>query len=302
MKKTYSFLIIALIGWGISACKKETSIENGSSTANFTALINGVQWTSARTTEGATLLQGMLNITGISADSQEISITLTDTALGKYTLSPTTSSLAAYGYVDSSSAATFSTSQGADSTQSGGTVTLTQVNRTNNTVSGTFSFTVYRGSDGQQRSITSGIFNNIPYTTSLPTSSPGDTVTATIDGTAWTGQSIQATTLDGQLTILGSSSDASQSVALIIPTNAQAGTHPLTPSGGSPTYMAVYDFASSSGGNTAAPASSGSINVLVNNTTTSRISGSFTFNTTDATGVNTNHSITSGYFSVYYGQ
>jgi Family of unknown function (DUF6252) len=302
MKKTYTFLIVALIGWSLSACKKETSVETGSATANFTALINGIQWTSARTTEGATLVQGMLNITGISADSQEISITLTDTALGVYTLSPVTSSLAVYGYIDSSNADAFSTSQGVDSTQSGGKVTLTQVNRTNNTVSGTFSLTVYRSSDGQQRSITSGVFNNISYATSVPAGTPGDTLTATIDGVAWTGQAVEASALQSQLTILGSSSDASESIALILPTNTTVGVHALTPSGSAPVYMGVYDFVSSSGNNTAAPASTGSVNILENNTSTSRMSGTFTFTTADPTSGNSNHSITSGFFSVYYGQ
>jgi Family of unknown function (DUF6252) len=302
MKKTYLFLIVAFVGLGISSCKKETSIESGPPTSNFTALINGVQWTSAKATEGATLVQGMLNITGISADSQEVSITLTDTALGVYNLSPTSSSLAVYGYVDSSSATTYSTGLGANSTQSGGTVTLTAVNRVTNTVSGIFAFNVYRSLDGQQRTITSGVFNNIPYSTNLPASGPGDTVTATIDGTAWAGQSIQASALDAQLTITGTSSNGSQAVALIIPTSAPVGTHALTPSGSSPVYMCVYDFVSTGGNNTAAPADAGSINILENNTTTSRISGTFAFSTADGTIGNSNHSITSGYFSVYYGQ
>jgi hypothetical protein len=259
-----------------------------------------VQWNAMRSEEGATLAGGMLNITGISSDSEEISITLTDTALGVYSLSPTSTSLAAYGYVDSASKATFSTSQGADSVQSGGIVTLTQINQTSGTVSGTFSFIVYRSSDGQQRSITSGVFTNIPYTTNLPvSSSPTDTLTATIDGVAWTGQSIQASSLDDQLTILGTSSNGSQSVAVLVPANAAAGSYAMTPTGGAPTYMGIYDFVSSGGSNTADPAITGGITILQNNTASSRISGTFAF----STGLGTSeHDITVGYFSVYYGQ
>lgn len=298
--KKYIFLVVTLIGLGITSCKKEYSIENSSAATNFTAVINGVQWNALRSEEGATLSGGMLNITGIASDSEEISITLTDTALGVYSLSPTSTSLAAYGWVDSASTATFSTSQGADSIQSGGIVTLTQINQASGTVSGTFSFTVYRSSDGGQRSITSGVFTNIPYTTNLPaSSSPTDTLTATINGTAWTGQSIQASSLDDQLTILGSSSNGSQSVAILVPANATAGTYAMTPTGGSPTYMGVYDYIASGGSNTADPAISGTITIAQNNTSTSRISGSFSFNTGLGTA---NNAITSGYFSVYYGQ
>lgn len=302
MNKSAIFLVLLFSGWIFSACKKETSIETANVTANFTAVVNGAPWAAAKTSEGATLLQGMLNITGISADSQEISITLTDTALGVHTLSPQTTSLAAYGSIDSSSGATFSTSQGTDSTQAGGEVTLTQINKLNNTVSGTFSFTVYRSSDGQQRTIASGVFTNIPYTTSLPGSNPGDTLTASIDGAAYASQSISSSTQDGQLTILGSTSNASQSIALIIPTNATVGTHALTPNGTIPAFMCVYDFVSSNGNNTAAPANAGSINILENNAVISRISGSFSFTTADGTAGNSNHTVTGGFFSVYYGQ
>ncbi|HEV2478781.1 MAG TPA: DUF6252 family protein [Puia sp.] len=303
MKTSKILLLIFFGGWIFSACKKEYSIENATiTTANFTAVINGTQWAATTAAEGATLLGGMLNVTGISADSQEISITLTDTSLGVHTLSPQTSSLAVLGFIDSSYTTNFSTSQGTDSTQAGGEVDLTQINTLTKTVSGTFSFKVYRSSDGAQRTIASGIFSNIPYTSTLPGSNPGDTVTASIDNAAFTGESIQASITDNQLTILGSTSTGTQSVALIFPANATIGSHALTPSGASPAYMAVYDFVGASGGNTAAPANAGTINILENNAATSRIRGNFSFTTTDSTGSSTNHAITGGFFSVYYGK
>ena len=303
MKKSKVLLLILFAGWIFSACKKEYSIENANiTTANFTAVINGTQWAATTATEGATVLQGMLNITGISVDSQEISITLTDTSLGVHTLNPQTSSLAVYGFIDSSYATNFSTSQGTDSTQAGGEVDLTEINTLTKTVSGTFSFKVYRSSDGAQRTIASGVFSNIPYTATLPGSNPGDTVTATIDNTPFTSESIQASTEDNQLTILGSTSTGGQSVALVIPTNAPVGSHALTATGVSPAYTAIYDFVGSNGNNTAAPANAGTVNVLENNAATSRIRGNFSFTTKDASTGNTNHTVSSGFFSVYYGK
>jgi hypothetical protein len=295
------YIALFLGAWGIFSCRKETSIENGAGqTANFTALVNGVRWSASATEEGATILQGMINITGISADSQEVTITLTDTSVGAYTLNPATTSLAAYGSIDSSSQSVFSTAQGADSTQAGGQVTVTDIDKINKTISGTFAFKVYRSSDGQQRTITSGVFNQIPYTASLPSSSPGDTLTATIDTTAFTAQSIQATSLDGQLTIVGSLSNGNQSIALIMPSYVGPGTYPMTPTGGSPTYMAVYDEIVN-GSSTADPASSGTITILQNNTSASRLRGTFQFNTTDLP-PHPSHAMTNGFFSVYYGQ
>lgn len=299
-------LLFLFFGWIFSACKKEYSIENGgNTTASFTAVINGAQWAATPATEGAILAQGMLNVTGISVDSQEISITLTDTMLGVHTLSPRTSSLAIFGYIDSAYTTNFSTSQGADSTQSGGEVDLTEINTLTKTVSGSFAFTVYRSSDGKQVAVTSGIFKNIPYTSTLPGSNPGDTVTASIDNAAFASQSIQASVSNGlsepQLTILGSSSDGSQSVELVFPANATVGSHALTPTGTEPAYMCVYDFLAN-GGNTAALANAGNINILENNAATSRVRGNFSFTTTDPNPGNTNHVVTGGFFSVYYGK
>jgi hypothetical protein len=66
--------------------------------------------------------------------------------------------------------------------------------------------------------------------------------------------------------------------------------------------MAVYDFVGSNGNNTAAPANAGTINILENNAAISRIRGNFSFTTTDGASGNSNHAVTGGFFSVYYGQ
>lgn len=301
MKKSAILLLVLFIGGIFSACKKEYSIENANiTTANFTAVINGTPWAATQGDEGATLLQGMLNITGISLDSQEISITLADTLLGVHGLGPHTPSQAIYGFIDSSFTTNFSTNQGIDSTLAGGEVDLTAINTLTQTVSGTFSLNVYRSSDGARRTIASGVFSNIPYTSTLPGSNPGDTVTASIDNTPFTSQSIQASTQGTQLTILGSTTTGTQSIALIFPTNAPVGSHALTTAGVAPAYAAVYDFVGSNGSNTAAPASAGTINILANNASTSRVSGNFSFTTTDA--ALGDHTVTSGFFSVYYGK
>lgn len=300
MTRSKILLLLFFIGVIFSACKKEYSIENANiTTSNFTAVINGTRWAATTGDQGATLLQGMVNITGISADSQEISITLTDTLLGVHTLTPKSSSLAVYGFIDSSYTTNFSTSQGTDSTVAGGEVDLTEINTLTKTVSGTFSFKVYRSSDGEQRTVASGVFSNIPYTSTLPGSNPGDTVTASIDNSAFTSESIQASVQDNQLTILGSTSNGAQSIALVVPTNATVGSHALTATGA---YTAIYDFLGSNGGNTAAPVYAGTVNILANNASTSKIRGNFSFTTRDAATGNTNHTISSGFFSVYYGK
>jgi hypothetical protein len=302
MKKAIVYTLLVLGCCWISSCKKETSIENGSSpTGNFTAVINGVPWAAAASQQQATITQGMINITGVSTDNQEISISITGTGIGAYVLNAQTPSIAAYANLDSSELYAYSTSQSSDTAKAGGTVTISSIDTVDKTVTGAFSLNVFRTVDGQQKSITSGVFNRIPYTTSLPAGNPTDTVTAAIDGGDWAAQSIQASSLDGTLTLVGALTDGSQSLALIFPNYSTPGTYPLTSSTAIPSYLAVYNEVIN-GSNTAEPGTSGSITVLTNNTTTMRMTGTFQFSTNDPNVANSDHSITNGYFSVYYGQ
>jgi hypothetical protein len=300
MKKAIVYTLLVLECCWISSCKKETSIENGGSpTGNFTAVVNGVPWSAATSLEQATITQGIINITGVSTDNQEISISITDTVAGVYVLNARTPSLAAYENLDSSNLYAYSTSQSSDTTKAGGTVTISAIDTVHKTVTGTFVFNVYQATDGQGKSITSGIFNQIPYTTSLPAGNPTDTVTAAIDGSDWVAQSIQASELEGTLTLVGALANGSQSIALIFPDYATPGTYPLTSPGATTSYVAVYDQVAN-GVNTADPGTAGSITVLTNNTASMRMTGTFQF-TTNNLGTS-DHSITNGYFSVYYGQ
>jgi hypothetical protein len=301
MKKAILYGLVLFGGWLISSCKKETSIEKGNNVAgNFVAQIDGAQWAAASNTQQATLIQGMINITGISSDNQEISITIADSVAGTYTLNQQSTSLAAYADIDSSDVYAFATNQGKDTTQAGGVVTITEIDPISKTMSGTFSFKVYRDMDGRQKTITAGMFNRLPYTTSLPSGSVSDTLTASIDGTAWAGKSIEASLNAGELSIVGSSSDGSQAVGLLLPSTATAGTYPLD--GSNPSYVGVYTIVAS-GTAAGLVSTAGSVTIVENNTASSRISGSFEFTAKDPTGTSSaSHAISSGVFSIYYGQ
>src|SRR5215469_402732 len=107
--KRVVFPVIALI-IGFASCKKETSIENGSvASGNFTAKVDGAQWAASVTKQGASILGGVITITGISADNKEISITVADSVAGTYVLNQTTPSYAAYADIDSSDLYAFTT-------------------------------------------------------------------------------------------------------------------------------------------------------------------------------------------------
>ena len=165
MKRVIIHTSLGFMAIALFACHKYTSIENGrGSAADMVATINGVSWEAADSTQSAVVSQGLVTISGISGNGQEISITLNDTVVGLYVLNQTSASLAIYANLDSVGGYAYSTNQGSDTSQAGGTVNVISIDPVNRTISGIFDFKVYRNSDGTQKDITSGVFYNIPYT------------------------------------------------------------------------------------------------------------------------------------------
>jgi hypothetical protein len=164
MKKFIYYIISGFLAFGLLACHKYASIENGKGlAADMVATIDSVSWQAADSATSAIVSQGQVTISGISADGQEISITLNDTVVGLYALNQTSGSLAIYANLDSVGSYAYSTNQGADTAQAGGTVTVTSFDVVNRTISGIFDFKVYRNYDGTGRDITAGVFYNIPF-------------------------------------------------------------------------------------------------------------------------------------------
>jgi hypothetical protein len=293
----FSPIIAALFLVGIVSCRKETSVEGpGLVAGNFMASIDGKQWIAADSLKSATIVGGLINLTGISADNQQMSITLNDTVPGTYKLSQLSASIAVYGDNDSSNLFAYSTNQGVDSTDAGGTVTVINIDPINKTITGTFSFNVFRDIDGKRRTITDGIFYKLPYSASLPPSSSGDTLTAAIDGKQWSAQSITGAAIGNILVINGSFLNGTQSLSLLMPSNVDAGSsYPLDYLGG--TCYAVYSPTVSQG----FASSSGILSILLNDVTNRRIRGTFAFTATDPNGQSSaTYQVTNGFFSVGY--
>jgi hypothetical protein len=159
------YMTLLLSALGLASCQKETSIEHSTRlAADMVATIGGTAWQAAQGSPSAIFSHGLATISGISADGQEISITLDDTIPGLYTLDQTSGSLAIYADLDSVGGYAFSTNQGADTSQAGGTVDVLSVDPAQKIISGIFSFKLYRDADSSQRVITAGVFYDIPYT------------------------------------------------------------------------------------------------------------------------------------------
>ena len=217
MRTRFIHIVAVILLIPFFSCRKEVSVEKpGGFSGNFTAQTDGAEWIAADSTEGATILQGLINITGISVDNKELSITLNDTIPGIYQLDQRTISFGSYQDIDSSNIYSYATNEGSDTTQGGGQVTVTEIDRVNKTISGTFSFKVFRDVDGKQRKITQGVFYKLSYVSSLPTANGTDTLTATIDGNQWSAASIEGVALSSQLVLTGSLLNGNQTISLTI--------------------------------------------------------------------------------------
>src|ERR1017187_8384191 len=103
------FFITAIILFIVSltACKKTQTINNLSDTDTaygvLSAVIDGQQWVASDSAKSASLLNGILNISGTSSDGQTITISLTDTIPGTYMLNENSISIATYTDIEDNS-------------------------------------------------------------------------------------------------------------------------------------------------------------------------------------------------------
>ncbi len=203
MKLFWPLSILCILAF--VACQKELSEENfqapPSPTTPFEANVNGVRWLadnnySATFSQVAAGSLQMLTIKGVSNDNRSITISLVDSGVHNYTLSPggTGSNVASFEDSTVSPTAVFQTNQAPAGTVQSGTVRVTSIDTARKTISGTFEFRVYRNTDNSERTISLGVFNDIPYTASVPLApaDPADTLQVKIDGSAFEPDAVSA--------------------------------------------------------------------------------------------------------------
>lgn len=298
MSKRFFHIVVSVLAvLAFFSCRKETSIErprgpmtNGS----FMADVGGSKWVAEDSLTSAAVLAGVISLNGTSSDHRQLIITLNDTVPGTYVLNQNSVSVALFDTGDS--AGIYTTSQGTDTTQGGGTVTVTEIDTVNHTISGTFSFNVYRDGDGSKLQFTNGTFQGLPYASTLPPASDNDTLTATIDGNGWVAQSIDAGVAN-QLVITASNLNGTQSIGLSMPADVAPGQYPMDLTF---TYFGAYVPSL----NVWLASSEGTLEILEHDVTRRRIRGNFSFKAVDpADPLGTNnppHQVTAGYFAVTY--
>jgi hypothetical protein len=307
MKRFLPVLLAVLI---FASCQKELTSDNTGTTTgtttntggSFTAKIDGTPWVASKGAQATFATTGfglprILNITGLGNDKRTLTITMFDSGKHVYTLLPT-NALNAAAYIDSNMAnpANFSSNQAWLSSQPGGMVTVTKIDSVKNTISGTFSFNVYRRMDSLTRSFTEGVFTDIPFTTGSGFNPPSanDTFRVKINGTAFDSYSISGILLaaNNSITVQSANQAANKNVSVTFPLTSTPGNYVLDFFGG--TYIGAYLDGSSS-----YASSSGTLQILEHNTSTKRVRGNFNFVGTQFTSTGT-ALLTEGYFSVKY--
>jgi len=295
MNRILPLLSVAITALFIISCSKEVSVDTthaspAGASGNFRAKIDGKEWVADKVTE-AVRLQGIISIAGISVDKKTVAITLLDSGVHTYTLSSTTINVAAY--IDSSVAdpTSLTTNAGINPGDAGGTLTITKIDESKKTISGTFQFTVFHPDNNQKKTFTEGVFADIPYSTDpIPGTGTGngkDTFAVKVDGVLWKPGFALAANAGVQFTITGMEG-TDKWLSLFFPGAITPGTYPIgdlfTP------YSGSYNGLEST---------TGSLQILEYNTSARRIRGTFNFHAEDALGGNATE-LTEGYFSLSY--
>ncbi|PZX20050.1 hypothetical protein LX69_00501 [Breznakibacter xylanolyticus] len=140
----------------LSSCSKDS--DGNIIATKMSATIDGSGWsTISRVT---VLTNGIFTITGTTALSESMVITIRGDETGTYELSANLNDLSGQCLCVYSTSL-LPTADVFTSTE--GVVTLTAVDTSAKTISGTFSFTVYNLTKGT-KSIENGVFNNLSYT------------------------------------------------------------------------------------------------------------------------------------------
>jgi hypothetical protein len=315
-KSLVAFLLTAITLISLTSCQKEVSFEPGyngsnngngtgstSSTGTFTAKINGGAWQAASDKQSATIIAGVINVTGISSNGQMIAISTMGDTVGTYELSnvPTESGACDYQPDYKTPAKNFTSNSSDDPANANGKLIITKIDTVNKIITGTFVAKVFNFMDGTSYNVTEGAFN-LTYSTSIATNSGGSTSTgsnylkATIDGTAWQAPSVTAFDVQGNIMINGTTTDISKTIGITVPDNIAVGTYTFSQFG---TYMALYNVGTSITNIVSYASASGTLKITEHNTSTKKITGTFDFNgqtllTTDS------KQITAGSFSVTY--
>lgn len=254
--------------------------------AVFKADFGGATWVANGAT--AELSQNFVQIAGFKANGDAFLFLVEANGVGTY---PANTNILAY--TPAGSEYGYWSANPNDDTENTGSITITEINTTNQTISGTFNFKGY-WSDTTSTGIipvqfSNGVFTNIPYISQEQT---GDTFNAIINGIQFNDVDIFALEIgiNGQdyISIAGQDTNLN-SVTVSVRNNLGTGTYSITGNTATDVVQAIYSL-----DDVNYNAVSGS--VTITSKTATRIKGTFNFVTNGATPF----TFTQGAFDVEY--
>ena len=257
---------------------------NNGSSAYFKADFSGATWTAQNTTVVISGNTFTLEATRGTAD-EGFEFILNGSSVGSYPARTNTVS-----FTPANSVFGYWGINPANTNENTGSVTITSINTTNQTVSGIFNYKGY-WSDGSVTNIlpivySNGIFNNLPYVTQNISTG---TFFALVDGVSFVDTNISVSTVSNVIGISASNA-TNQNITIGIRDNVTAGVYPITGNIGSDVVQASYKF-----GTVALQAYTGSVTIISKSAT--RIKGTFNFKSSNGP---TQYQITQGQFDVDY--
>lgn len=252
----------------------------------FKADFNNATWNAA--TYQAEISGNLIQIVGLKADGSSFGFIVQGSTVGTY---PANTNILTYN-PPNSEFGYWSTNIN-NPTENTGSITITNINTTAKTISGTFNFKGY-WSNADVTNIppvqfTNGVFTNIPY---INQSQAGDTFFAKVNGTEFVDVDLLAIEIgiNGQDYIsVGAQNAAMNSMTVSVRNNLGAGTYPITGNTTTDVVQVIYNI-----GNNDFRGVSGSVTIISKSAT--RIKGTFNCVTNGVTPF----TISEGQFDVEY--
>ena len=296
--KLLSLALVCLTVLSMNSCSNDDDNDSpGPGTGQFVATINGESFSVGGTSVGATLFNGIFNITALNTVTNEVVlVTVENAQVGTFDLGPDNNGQAVGSYNINGQNAFLSILEGGS-----GSINITKLDVENNLASGTFSFTAVRGNETVI--IEGGAFEDIPLVTELQ-GNPNNAFNADIDGVAFNPDAVNAleVTFQGSTTIsiTALNNATNQNIGITLPGDITTGTFDFSslPLPGSIVGQYVPDLG---GGSTTYSSIDGTITINSVDTAAGTISGTFQFTAGDFTGQDpTTFEITNGTFDVSF--
>lgn len=177
-----------------------------------------------------------------------------------------------------------------------GTLTITEIDTENQTVSGTFSFTGTVSYTGETMEFENGVFNNIPYSTDLPSDFSGGTANLDLDGEAYDPTNVsvnRSSILTTELITINLNKSGKPGIGLSFSPDTEVGTFDFSSFGD---YRIIMNHSNTS----VSYVESGSITILTHDVENRSMTGTFEAVLIDSNSYEQIGVITNGEFDIVY--